>query len=56
MNYRKDLDKTLDFIEKYISDELTLEQISANIGYSPFHFSRIFIFIRAFYGQHFPSK
>ena len=42
MNYRYDLEKTIAFIEDHISENLTLEKIASVIGYSPFHFSRIF--------------
>jgi len=42
MNYRNDLEKTIEFIEKHLSENLTLERIASAIGYSPFHFSRIF--------------
>lgn len=42
MNYRKDLEETIKYIENNISDSIGLEDIAQNVAYSPFHFSRIF--------------
>ena len=42
MNYLPVLRKTLQFIEEHMKDEITLEELSHNAGYSEYHFSRLF--------------
>lgn len=42
MNYRKDFEKCLDFIEKNITEPLTPSTLAENLGYSLFHFCRLF--------------
>jgi len=42
MNYRKDMERSVSFIEENISDDLSAELISGHVGYSLHHFSRIF--------------
>ena len=34
--------KAIDYIEKYLEEEISLDTISKNIGYSKFHLNRIF--------------
>ena len=42
MNYRKDVDFIIDYIESNITSELSTDMLAELIGYSAFHFSRIF--------------
>lgn len=42
MKYEEVIFKSLEYIENNIKEELTLEIISKEVGYSQFHFSRIF--------------
>ena len=42
MNYRIDLENAKKYIEDNIKESLSLEEISTYVGYSPYHFSRIF--------------
>lgn len=44
MNYTQALERSLNFIETNIKAELTAEQIAQHVGYSAFHFCRIFTF------------
>lgn len=42
MNYSETISKAIDFIEMHIKDELTVEQIARDAGYSVYHFCRMF--------------
>lgn len=42
MDYRIDMEKTKDYIERHLADELTADKIASEAGYSLFHFCRIF--------------
>ena len=42
MEYFKTLQKTINYIDDQIQNELTVNEIATYTGYSPFHFSRIF--------------
>lgn len=42
MNYRKDFEKCLEYIEKNITEPLTPVVLSDHLGYSLFHFCRLF--------------
>lgn len=42
MNYCKAIDDAIEFIETNIKDELTAQQISEKVGYSVYHFCRVF--------------
>ena len=42
MNYRLDLEKSVKFIEAQISEKLTPEIIADHVGYSLYHFCRVF--------------
>jgi len=47
MNYRAVMEKSTEYIEVNIKEHLTTEKIAKYVGYSLYHFGRIF---RAFYG------
>jgi AraC family transcriptional regulator len=42
MDYGKDIQRSLDYIEKHIRENLTAQEIAGHVGYSMFHFCRIF--------------
>ncbi len=42
MKYENAIFKCIDYIEKHIKEELTAEKIAKEVGYSVYHFSRIF--------------
>lgn len=42
MKYENAIFKCIDYIEKHIKEELTVEKIANEVGYSIYHFSRIF--------------
>lgn len=42
MNYSLDIKKSIEFIESKIKDELTPEIVANNVGYSKYHFCRVF--------------
>lgn len=42
MNYRKDIEKCIDFIEEHIKEDITIEEIANHSGYSLYHFCRVF--------------
>lgn len=42
MNYSADIEKSIDYIEANIKEKLSIEQIAQHIGYSLFHFCRVF--------------
>jgi AraC-like DNA-binding protein len=41
-DYFKELQKTLDYIEEHINEDITLEQLSALCFYSTHHYHRVF--------------
>jgi len=43
VNYSEDIKRSLDFIEEHIKENLTAQEIADYIGYSVFHFCRIFV-------------
>jgi AraC family transcriptional regulator len=43
LNYRKDIEKSIQFIESHIKENLTVEKIANEVGYSVYHFCRVFI-------------
>src|SRR4030043_68107 len=42
MNYREDIKRSIGYIEKRIKENITTQEIADHIGYSVFHFCRIF--------------
>lgn len=42
MDYTENIKKTKEYIEKSLSENLTAEKIAANVGYSVFHYCRVF--------------
>lgn len=42
MNYYKTIEKALKYIRKNIEDPISLDDIASTVGYSQYHFSRIF--------------
>lgn len=42
MNYSKDIERCIDYIEENIKENLTAEGIAAVAGYSLYHFCRVF--------------
>lgn len=42
LNYSKDIERAIDYIERRIKENLTAEEIAAETGYSLYHFSRVF--------------
>lgn len=42
MNYYEVIDDTIEFIETHIKEELTAQQLSERVGYSVYHFCRVF--------------
>ena len=42
MDYSKDIEQCVLFIEMHIKEQLTVQQIADEVGYSVYHFSRIF--------------
>ncbi len=42
MNYREDIQRSLNYIEEHIKENITAREIAGHIGYSMFHFCRIF--------------
>lgn len=42
VNYRKDIEQCILFIERHIKEQLTVQQIADEVGYSVYHFSRVF--------------
>jgi len=41
MNYRKDMERVMAYIEDHLKTEITIPELAELIGYSPFYFSRI---------------
>ncbi len=42
MNYRKDIERSIKFIEDHIKENITIEDVSSQSGYSLYHFCRVF--------------
>ncbi|MDU1412196.1 MAG: AraC family transcriptional regulator [Clostridium sp.] len=42
MNYRKDIEKCIKFIEEHIKENITIEEVANQSGYSLYHFCRVF--------------
>lgn len=42
MNYRKDIEKCIEFIEDHIKENITIEEVASQSGYSLYHFCRVF--------------
>lgn len=42
MNYRKDIEKCIEFIEEHIKEDITIEEVANESGYSLYHFCRVF--------------
>ena len=42
MDYTESIEKTKEYIEEHIDDELTAKNIAHQAGYSVFHFCRVF--------------
>lgn len=42
MNYRKDFEKCFDYIESNLKNDITTKSLADNLGYSLFHFCRVF--------------
>ncbi|QQZ58817.1 AraC family transcriptional regulator [Paenibacillus sonchi] len=42
MNYSKDIERSIEYIEQNIKNNLTADEIAAEAGYSLYHFSRVF--------------
>lgn len=47
MNYRQDMEKSMNYIEVHFSETLTAQMIADHVGYSLYHYCRIFL---AYYG------
>lgn len=42
MNYRKEIEKCINFIEDHIKENITIEEVTSQSGYSHYHFCRVF--------------
>lgn len=42
MNYWRIVKKTLQYIKEHLKDDISLDKLSRNAGYSEYHFSRVF--------------
>jgi AraC family transcriptional regulator len=42
LNYRKDIEKCIEFIEDHIKENITIEEVASQSGYSLYHFCRVF--------------
>lgn len=42
MDYKRDVQKALGYIEKHLQDELTVEMVAKAAGFSKYHFHRVF--------------
>ncbi|WP_432664933.1 AraC family transcriptional regulator [Wukongibacter baidiensis] len=42
MNYSKDIERSIDFIEENIKEKLTPQIVAQSVGYSQYHFGRVF--------------
>ncbi|GMQ61927.1 helix-turn-helix transcriptional regulator [Vallitalea maricola] len=46
MNYRKDIESCIQFIEDHIKGNITIEQVASQSGYSPYHFVEFLIYVK----------
>lgn len=46
MNYSADIDRCIEFIERHIKEPITAQEIADEVGYSVYHFSRIFSLVK----------
>jgi len=46
LNYSKDIEKCIEFIEDHIKENITVEEIATQVGYSVYHFCRVFSLCR----------
>lgn len=42
MDYKSDMDRAMNYIERHLADDITADGIASEAGYSLFHFCRIF--------------
>ncbi|ABX40554.1 transcriptional regulator, AraC family [Lachnoclostridium phytofermentans ISDg] len=42
LNYREDIETCVEYIEEHIKENITMEEVASQIGYSLYHFSRVF--------------
>lgn len=42
MSYMECFQKSIDYIEEHLQDKMTVEELSAIAGFSPYHFYRLF--------------
>lgn len=42
MNYRKEIEKCINFIEDHVKENITIEEVANQSGYSLYHFCRVF--------------
>jgi AraC family transcriptional regulator len=42
LNYRKDIEKRIQFIEYHIKENISIEEVAGHTGYSLYHFCRVF--------------
>ncbi|WP_256715963.1 AraC family transcriptional regulator [Paenibacillus odorifer] len=42
LNYSKDIEKCVEYIEAHIKENITVEEIATEVGYSVYHFCRVF--------------
>lgn len=42
LNYREDIETCVEYIEEHIKENITTEEVANQIGYSLYHFSRVF--------------
>lgn len=42
MNYRRDIEKCIKFIEEHIKENITIKDVANQLGYSVYHFCRVF--------------
>ena len=42
MNYREEIEKSIEFIENHIKKDITVVEIASHAGYSLYHFCRVF--------------
>ena len=50
MNWISGLQKAIDYIESHLTEELEAADIAAQANYSPYHFQRIWDFVRILSG------
>nr|WP_223067084.1 AraC family transcriptional regulator [Paenibacillus caui] len=42
MSYRTFIHQSIDYIERHLDESIELERVAAHVGFSMFHFHRIF--------------